>query len=88
MDEWLPPQDAALLKWRIEKARQLDWRAEVRGDGRSRTAVRKAFIVGTTCLVCLLFNYLRLRQTGFSCSWSDTVSRFTLRQGSLASLLV
>ena len=37
-----------------------------RGDGGSRTLVRKASIVGTTCLVCHLFNLLKLRQTGFS----------------------
>ena len=35
------------------------------GAGGTRTRVQKASTVGTTCLVCLLFNYFELRQTGF-----------------------
>ncbi len=35
------------------------------GAGGARTRVQKASTVGTTCLFCLLFNYVELRQTGF-----------------------
>ena len=57
------------------------------GAGGTRTRVQNTSTVGTTCLFCLLFNYVELRQTGFRCSWPNTISRFTLRQGSLAILL-
>jgi len=73
---------------KLKRKRLAEWQAfKIGGAGGIWTRVQKMSTFGTTCLVCHLFNCLELRQTGFPCSWPDTISRFTLRQGSLAILL-